>query len=97
MASSTRDGDTHEGEIRLWQEGDHWIASDVETGVTTQGDSCTAALENLDEAVALYAGKTGESIDTLEAEREALRDLGIDPDDVDAARERNDELPDFLQ
>lgn len=56
MASPIRDGDIHDGEIRLWQEDDWWVARDVETGVTTQGESREAALENLDDAVALTMG-----------------------------------------
>jgi predicted RNase H-like HicB family nuclease len=76
VASSTRDGEPHEGEIRLWREDDWWIAKDVETGVTTQGPSRETALENLDEAVALHNGEIGrEPID------EELRKLGIDPAD----------------
>lgn len=98
MASSTRDGGLdHEDEIRMWREGDGWVITDVETGVTTQGETREEALEMLDEAVALYHGEAGESIDTPEEEREALREMGIDPDEVEAAREGNDELPDFMQ
>lgn len=98
MVSSTRDGDLdHEDEIRLWPEGDGWVIKDVETGVTTQGETREEALEMLDEALALHRGEIGESVDTPEEEREALRDLGIDPDEVEAAREENDELPDFMQ
>lgn len=54
MAASTREGNDHEDEIRLWREDEWWIAKDVETRVTTQGSSRTTALENLDEAVALH-------------------------------------------
>lgn len=98
MASSTRDGDlNHEDEIRMWREGDGWVITDVETGVTTQGETREHALEMLDEAVALHNGEDGESIDTPEEERETLRDLGIDPDEVSAARDENDELPEFMQ
>ena len=98
MASSTREPDTdHEDEIRMWREDGGWVITDVETGVTTQGETREEALEMLDEAVALHKGESGESIDTPEEEREALRDLGIDPDEVEAAREENDELPDFMQ
>lgn len=75
MASSTRDGDANEDEIRLWREDDWWIAEDVETGVTTQGESREEALENLDEAVALHEGEAGH--EPTDAE---LRDLGIDPE-----------------
>lgn len=76
MASSTRDGDAHDGEIRLWREGDWWIAEDVETGVTTQGESRVTALENLDDAVAVHTGERGS-----EPTDEELREIGIDPAD----------------
>lgn len=75
MASSTRDAN-HEAEIRLWREEDSWIAEDVETGVTTQGESRTAALRNLDEAVALHAGEIGR-----EPTAEELRAAGIAPEE----------------
>ena len=98
MASSTRDnGPNHEDEIRMWREGDGWVITDVETGVTTQGETRQEALEMLDEAVALHKGEIGESIETPEEEHEVLRDLGIDPEEVEAGREENDELPDFMQ
>lgn len=76
MASSTRDGEVHDDEIHLWREDDWWIATDVETGVTTQGPSREAALDNLDEAVALYDGEIGR-----EPTEEELREVGIDPSD----------------
>jgi predicted RNase H-like HicB family nuclease len=74
MASSTRHGDTNEGEIRLWQEDGWWIAKEVDTGVTTQGASREEALGNLDDAVAVHTGTRGR-----EPTDEALRALGIDP------------------
>ena len=76
MASSTRDGEDHDDEIRLWREDGWWIATDVDTGVTTQGESRTEALENLDEAVALHRGEAG-----CEPTDEELREIGIEPDD----------------
>jgi predicted RNase H-like HicB family nuclease len=88
MASSTRDGDAHEGEIRLWEEDDWWVAKDVETGVTTQGQSREAALENLDDAVALHQGEAGR-----EPTDEELRAAGIDPADNTTGDE---EPPDVL-
>ena len=97
MASSTRGpGDEHEDEIRLWREGDGWVITHAETGVTTQGDSREHALAMLDEALALHRGG-GESIDTPEQEREVLEAFGIDPDDIESAREDADELPEFMQ
>jgi predicted RNase H-like HicB family nuclease len=76
MASSTWDGDPHEDEIRLWREDDWWIAQDVETGVTTQGTSRDAALENLDEAIALQKDEIGRP-----PTDEELREVGIDPEE----------------
>lgn len=76
MASSTRDNRDHADEIRLWREDTWWIATDVETGVTTQGKSREAALENLDEAVAVHDGEAGQ-----EPTDEELREIGIDPAD----------------
>ena len=76
MVSSTREGEPHDDEIRLWREDDWWIATDVEIGVMTQGQSREAVLEKLDEAVALYDGETGR-----EPTDEELRKFGIDPAD----------------
>ena len=85
-------------EIRLIEEDDGWwSAIDEEVGVASQGETREAALANLDEAVALHKGKIGESIDTWEEERTVLENLGIDPDEVEAAREENDELPEFMR
>ena len=75
MASSVNGGTAHEDEIHLWREGDWWIATDINTGVTTQGQSRRAALENLDEAVALHTDEIGS--EPTDAE---LRELGIDPE-----------------
>ena len=89
MASSASDGDAHDGEIRLWREEDWWIAKDVDTGVTTQGSSRAAALENLDEAVALHNDERGRKPTDAE-----LRELGIDPD---ANTTGDQEPPDVLE
>ena len=89
MASSTRNGEAHEDEIRLWREDDWWIAKDIETGVTTQGKSREVALENLDEAVALYNGEIGR-----EPTDEELHELGIDPADNTTSEQ---EPPDVLK
>jgi len=90
MASSTRDSDAdHDDEIRMWREGDWWVITDVETDVTTQGETREDALTMLDEAVALYKGEVGR-----EPTDEELRELGIDPDDNPTGEK---ELPDFMQ
>lgn len=99
MASSTTDGERDEPaeEIRLVRSDEWWVATDVETGVASQGETREEALEMLDEALALHRGDVGESIDTPEEERRALREMGLDPDVVEAAREEHDELPEFMR
>lgn len=99
MASSSADGedDGRKQEIRLVRSGELWVATDVETGVASQGETRADALENLDEALALHRGEIGDSVDSPEAEREVLRELDIDPDEVKQAREDAGELPEFMQ
>lgn len=89
MASSTDNGARYDDEIRLWREADWWIAKDVATGVTTQGQSREAALANLDEAVALHNGEIGR-----EPTDEELHELGIDPADNSTGEQ---EPPDVLK
>ena len=91
MASSTTGGDENdsEQEIRLVHSGDLWVATDVETGVASQGETRTAALENLDEAVALHRGEIGRP-----PTDEELRELGIDPDDNVTGEEEPPEVLD---
>jgi predicted RNase H-like HicB family nuclease len=60
--------------LSLGETGDLWVARDEDTGVTSQGQTREAALENLDEAVAGYHG-AGESPSDQE-----LREMGIDPE-----------------
>jgi predicted RNase H-like HicB family nuclease len=78
-------------------ETEQWSAVDEDLGVASRGETREEALDNLDEAVALHTGEAGESIDTWEEEREVLKDLDIDPDEVNEAREGDSELPDFMQ
>ena len=89
MATSTRDNDGHDDEIRLWREGDMWIAKDIETGVASQGQSRTEALENLDDAVALRNDEIGH-----EPTEEELEAAGIDPQ---ANSTGDQEPPDILR
>jgi predicted RNase H-like HicB family nuclease len=82
--------------ITLIEEDDgRWTAVDEETGVASYGDTRPEALDILDGAVALYQSDE-DSIETQAEERESLRDLGIDPDEVSEAREEVDELPEFM-
>lgn len=71
--------------ITLQEEEDGWwCAIDEGTGVGSQGPTREEALENLDEAVGLDKGAIGEPIEDEEA---FLREIGIDPDEVDGDRE----------
>jgi predicted RNase H-like HicB family nuclease len=89
MASSSADPDEEPGQtIRLVEAEDGWIATDEETGVTSQGDTRAAALENLDTAVALFRDDDGRA-----PTDEELQDIGIDPaDNVTGEREPPDVL-----
>lgn len=75
---STDSGSTNDppvgATITLTYEGDWWVASDDETGVTSQGKTRHEALDNLDEALQGYHGQ-GEP--PSEAD---LREAGIDPE-----------------
>lgn len=66
-----------------------WTARDEATGVASQGETRQRALENLDEAVALYRDEIGH-----EPTDEELRDMGVDPE---VARSQDEELPDVLK
>ncbi len=76
--------------ITLTQENetDWWTAVDEETGVASQGETRQEALENLDDAVALYRGEIGR-----EPTDEELREIGVEPN----GNETGDELPDVLK
>lgn len=73
---------------------DWWVARHTELGIASQGETRAAALENLDEAVALHKGEVGETIETDAEERAVLRDLGIDPDEV---LDESKDLPEFMR
>ena len=73
--------------LTLGESGVLWVARDEETGVASQGETRGEALDNLDEAVALYRGEIGR-----EPTDEELRDVGIDPDE-----NASGELPDVLE
>jgi predicted RNase H-like HicB family nuclease len=96
--TSTND-DVRSGQTIILTQADDgwWVARDEATGGASQGETREDALANLDEAVALHKGEIGESIDTWEEEKEALDDLGIDPEEVQQARDEHDGLPDFMR
>jgi predicted RNase H-like HicB family nuclease len=86
-----------QAQITLTEEEGMWVAEHAETGVASQGETPQQALEMLLEAVALYRSEAGDGIDSPEAEREVLADLGLDPDEIERARAENDDLPEFMQ
>jgi predicted RNase H-like HicB family nuclease len=84
------DADAPEREIRLLKNPDgQWTARDLRVGVTAQGESRDAALDNLDAVVEAVEGEGGQPPTDDE-----IRDLGVDPE---TARSQDDELPDVLQ
>ena len=87
MASATPDDQPSHITLKRSEDGEWWVITDEETGVTTQGRTREHALEMLDEAVALYRGDAGH-----EPTEDELRELGIDPDEMGSA-----DLPDFMQ
>ncbi len=89
MAPPSQEREPQEGEIRLWRENDWWVAEHSETGVTTQGPSRDAALDNLDEAVTLHRGDVGD-----EPTADELREVGVEPADNTTGDE---EPPDVLR
>jgi len=94
MASATKDGSEESDGVEFIHESDGSItARDRETGLARGGDTRAEALSQLAEVLALENGE-GERIDDEDAFLEAL---GIDPDEVAAARENHDELPEFMQ
>lgn len=68
-------------------------ARGIETGLARGGETKAEALRMFAEVLELHDGG-GEPIEDEEA---FLRELGIDPDEVKAAREGNDELPGFMR
>lgn len=94
MASATKDGTGESGGVEFIHEPDGSItARDIETGLARGGDTRAEALSQLAEVLALENGE-GERIDDEDA---FLEELGIDPDEVAAAREEHDGLPEFMQ
>jgi predicted RNase H-like HicB family nuclease len=81
--------------IELEQAEDNgWVSRDVQTGVASQGDTKEEALSNLEEAVELFER---DSEYDPEEEREFMEEIGLDPEEIEAARKENTELPEFMQ
>lgn len=67
--------------ITLTEREGHWVAVHEPTEVGAQAKTREQALDELDEAVALH---TNDATERLENEDEVLRDLGIEPEEIDA-------------
>ena len=95
--STTEDPASRNISLSWNEDAGNWSAVDEDLGVASVGDTREEALAMLDEAVALHTDAAGESIDSGEAETDALEELDIDPDEVEEARESDGELPEFLR
>jgi hypothetical protein len=94
MASTTKDGPEEAGAVEFIHEADGSItARDTETGLARGGETRAEALAQLAEVLALEHGE-GEPIDDEDA---FLEEIGIDPEEVAAARAEHDGLPEFMQ
>lgn len=74
------------------RENELYTAWDVETGVASCGSSRSEALAMLADALTLHES----NVEPIEDEAAALRDLGLDPEEIEATREEHDDLPEFL-
>lgn len=73
-------------------EDDLVTAIDIDSGVAGCGSTKADALADLADALRLYT-RDADRFESDADERAALRELGIDPDEV----EPTDELPEFLE
>jgi predicted RNase H-like HicB family nuclease len=80
MISMSLQEEPPEQTITLKERADYWVAIHEETGVGTQAPTRGVALDELDEAVALH---TTDATEPVEDEDAHLRELGIDPDEID--------------
>lgn len=78
--------------VRFTSEDGLVTAIDTETGVAASGETRSEALGELADALRLHEGG-GEQIETEAEERKVLREIGIDPDEVEETKD----LPEFMQ
>ncbi len=76
---SSTAGDRSEEGVEFTYEDDLVTARDIETGIASCGESKSEALAMLAEALDLHEGG-GEPIEDEDA---FLREIGVDPDDID--------------
>ena len=92
MGATTRKRDDDHG-IEFIYEEDLVTARDTETGVASSGETRAEALAMLAEALALHEN---DATQPREDEAEILQDIGLDADEIEAAREENTDPPEFL-
>lgn len=93
MSTPAADDSREEG-VEFIHEDDGLItAVDLETGVASSGETKAEALSMLAEALTLHEGG-GEPI---EDEAAFFEEIGLDPEEIEAAREEHNELPEFMQ
>ena len=92
MGTATTNAEREEGVIYRYED-DLVTAIDLESGVASSGKSKSEALAMLAEALELHEGG-GEPV---EDEAAVLRELDLDPDEIEQAREQNKDVPDFLR
>lgn len=78
-------------DYELTEDGDIWVAVHTDTGVASQGDTPTEAVEMAQEA-AVLTQQSHEPGDE-DYQREMLYKFGISPDDVDEEIDTPDEMP----
>lgn len=72
--------------LTLSEDEEWWVARDEETGVSSQGRTRVAALDNLDEAIAGFHGEGHPPTD------EELREIGIDPSNNESGSIEDSEI-----
>jgi hypothetical protein len=88
--AETSGNDERSREIRLIENPDgQWTARDLQLEVSAQGETGTAALDNLNAVVRAIVSEEGH-----EPTDEELRELGVDPE---TARTQDNDLPNVLR
>lgn len=94
MSSGLRRDDNREQGVEFIHEDDGSItARDLESGVASFGETKSEALAMLADALSLHEGG-GEPV---EDEAAFFEEIGLDPEEIEAARAEDRDLPEFMQ
>lgn len=93
MSTGLRRDDAEEGVEFIHEDDGSITAVDIETNVASFGDTKSEALAMLADALSLHEGG-GEPV---EDEAAFLEEIGLDSEEIEAARAENRDLPEFLQ